>query len=519
MAVTRDDDAPFDLVVAGGDVVDGTGASRFRADVGVVGSQIVEIGDLRDRPAERTIDVTGNVVAPGFVDALHNADMAVLLSPDVDMALSQGVTTALVGCCGVSMAPVSPEHRADVRCHAFFKTGRHDAPWDWLSVAEYLERVDRASAINVATLAGFDNIWFAVRGFDPSDPTAKELDAMRGLARECMEQGAIGMSHGAGAASLWSTHDHVVHVAGGLSGTGGVYACHQRFNQVEDPFWWIREGAGVGLEAEISTHFLHFKSTSPRTHGREAEMLEIVDELRSNGEITLGSYPYASGGGGVRVSAWAEEGGPEETRKRLADPIQRRRIVEEVMNFWTWDPHFTALTNDANRWMEGRHLDELAAEAGVSAGELVCRIVETDYGAQHVHDHGGADGLETIMQHENHIACSDAIYAGEHPHPRCFGAYPRYLGVHVRERGTLTLEECVRQMTSSPARMMGLADRGELHPGNKADIVVFDPSTVGDRSTRGDATRMRPSASSTSSSTGRSSGITVSSRGQHRVGR
>jgi N-acyl-D-amino-acid deacylase len=117
-------------------------------------------------------------------------------------------------------------------------------------------------------------------------------------------------------------------------------------------------------------------------------------------------------------------------------------------------------------------------------GELVCRIVETDYGAQHVHDHGGADGLETIMQHENHIACSDAIYAGEHPHPRCFGAYPRYLGVHVRERGTLTLEECVRQMTSSPARMMGLADRGELHPGNKADIVVFDPSTVGDRSTR-----------------------------------
>lgn len=484
--------APFDLVLSGGEVVDGTGSPRFIADLGIVGDEVVEIGDLAERAALRSINVAGHIVAPGFVDALHNADMAVLLSPDVDMALSQGVTTALVGCCGMSMAPVSPEHRADVRCHAFFKTGRHEMPWDWFTVAEYLARVDRASAINVATLAGFDNIWFATRGFDAHAPSTKELDTMRGLAAECMDQGAIGMSHGAGAASLWSTHEHVVHVARGLTGTGGVYACHQRFQQFDDPFWWIREGAGVGLEAQIATHFLHFKSTNPRTHGREQDMLDVVDELRASGpEITLGSYPYASGGGGVRVPDWAEEGGPEETRKRLADPILRQRIVDEVQMFWTWNPHFTAITNDANQWMEGRHLDELAEEAGVSPGELICRLVESDYGSQHVHDHGGADGIETIMQHENHIACSDAIYAGEHPHPRCFGAYPRYLGVHVRERGTLTLEECIRQMTSSPARMMGLADRGELRVGQKADIVVFDPNTVGDRSSA--ETPRRPS--------------------------
>ena len=306
---------------------------------------------------------------------------------------------------------------------------------------------------------------------------------MRGLASDCMDQGAIGMSHGAGAASLWSTHEHVVAVARGMGGRG-VYACHQRTLHVEDPFAWIREGAGVGLESDIPTHFLHFKSTSERTHGREVEMLEVVDELGEAGaRITIGSYPYASGGGGVRVPDWAEEGGPSETLARLRDPATRSRLIQEIEDMWTWDPHFTAIRNEENAWMEGRHLSELAREAGTSRGEIICRLVESDYGSQHVHDHGGGPGLETIMRHENHIACSDAIYAGKHPHPRCFGAYPRYLGLHVRERRVLSLEECVRQMTSSPARMMGLSDRGELRAGLKADIVVFDENSVDDRST------------------------------------
>jgi N-acyl-D-amino-acid deacylase len=146
--------------------------------------------------------------------------------------------------------------------------------------------------------------------------------------------------------------------------------------------------------------------------------------------------------------------------------------------------YLTAVRSEQNSWVEGRDLFELAREAGTTPGEIMCRLVRYDYGAQHVHTHpGGESGLGTIMQHENHIACSDAIYAGAKPHPRCYGAYARYLGVYVRERHVLTLEECIRHMTSSPATMMGFSDRGRLREGAKADIVVFDESTVSDRAT------------------------------------
>ncbi len=483
MSSNTQEQEPFDVIVAGGDVIDGTGKARFRADVGVRGDTIAEIGDLSGRQADRVVDATGRIVAPGFVDPLHNSDMAVLLSPEVDMAISQGVTTALVGCCGMSMAPVSPQYAEAARRHAFFKTGHHDMPWDWTSVGGYLDRVDGSSAVNVATLIGFDNLWFAIRGFDPSPPTSGELASMRALAAEGMDDGAIGMSHGAGAASLWSTHEQVVEVAKGIAGGGGVYACHQRTIRNGDPFAWVREGISVGTEAGIGVHFLHFKSTSDATHGREREMLEIVDEQRAAGTpITLGSYPYGSGGGGFRVPAWAEAGGPEETVKLLADPVQRKRVVDELNEMWTWETYITGIHTDENRWMDGRVLQEVATEAGTTIGEIIARIVERDYGAQHVHRHGGDDGIETIMAHEQHLACSDAIYAGGRPHPRCFGAYGRWLGVHVRERKVVSLEECIRQMTSAPAAMVGLPDRGRLSPGLKADVVVFDESTVSDRS-------------------------------------
>jgi N-acyl-D-amino-acid deacylase len=483
-ASTEEQQRRFDILIKGGTVIDGTGGPRFRADVGIVGDAIAAVGDLATAEAAKVVDATGRIVAPGFVDALHNSDMAVLISPSVDMAVSQGVTTALVGCCGMSMAPVAPAYREAVRQHAFFKTGYHETPWDWESVGGYLERVDGASAVNVATLMGFDNLWFAVRGFDASAPSSRELREMRELAVEGMDEGAIGMSHGAGAASLWSTHEHVVEVHKGVAALGGVYACHQRTILNGDPFAWVREGIGVGREAGTAVHFLHFKSTREETHGREREMLEIVDESRTQGVgVTVGSYPYGSGGGGFRVPAWAEEGGPEETVQRLRDPVKRREIVDALDEMWNWETYITAIHTEENRYMDGRVLQEVASEQGTTIGEIIARIVEKDYGAQHVHRHGGDHGLDTIMAYENHIACSDAIYAGGRPHPRCYGAYGRWLGVHVRERGVITLEECIRQMTSSPARMMGLTDRGLLQVDLKADVVVLDESTVSDRST------------------------------------
>src|SRR5262249_31685783 len=241
----------LDLVVAGGTVVDGTRGPRYRADLGIIGDSIVEIGDLAGPTASRIIDAAGPLVGAGFIALHHNGDMGVLQSPSVDMARTQGVTTALVGLCGVSMAPApeSPELKEQVRQHAFFKTGPHDHEWHWTSVGEYLEAVDGASAVNVATCAGFDNIWFAVRGFDMTPPSSKELARMRDLARASMDEGAIGMSHGAGAASSWSTHEETVEVAKGIAERGGWYLCHQRRVDNGEPFGWVREGIAVADES------------------------------------------------------------------------------------------------------------------------------------------------------------------------------------------------------------------------------------------------------------------------------
>jgi N-acyl-D-amino-acid deacylase len=481
----------FDLTIVGGRVVDGSGAPWYHADVGIQEGRITAIGRLGAVASARTIDVRGLTVAPGFIDVLHNADMAVLTTPTVEMAVTQGITTGLGGCCGLSMAPVSAATREEVRHHAFFKTGYHELPWDWLSFADYLQATDGASAINYASLIGFDNLWFAVKGFDATAPSDPELDAMSELAGRSMSEGAVGMSHGAGAASLWSTHEQVTRVARAVAEAGGIYACHQRTITSDDPLAAFKEGIAVAQEAGLPIHFVHFKSTSVQTHGHEREMLDLVDEARRGGtEVTLSSYPYGAGGGGLRVPAWAEEGGPTETLRRLRDLEIRDRIAHEIDTTWPYRFHIAYVHSDKNSWMEGKTLDEIAARLGTTVGHVVCDLLlEENLAVQQVHRHGGDEGLATVMQHPAHMACTDAIYTDGMPHPRCFGAFPRWLGKYVRELGVIRLEECVRQMTSAPAMRLGLGDRGLIKLGMAADVTVFNADTIADRATYDDPSR------------------------------
>lgn len=478
----------YDLVLAGGRVVDGTGAQAYRADVGLRGGIIAGIGRLADAAAVERVDVAGHVITPGFVDMLHNFEMGPFTHPDAEMAVAQGVTTALAGGCGMAAAPVSAATRADVRSHLMFKSGHHRHDLSWEAFGDYLDAIDRRSAINVASLFGFDNLWFAVRGFDASRPSSRELDEMRDLAARSMAEGAIGMSHGAAAASLWSTHEDVVHVARGLAEAGGVYAVHQRSVESEDPFAALREGVAVGREAGVAVHFLHFKSIGPRTHGREQEMLQIVDDAIAEGlEVTIASYPYGSGGGGLRVPAWAEEGGPSRVRERLRDPETRAKIAAEMDEFWggetLGESFIMNVQSERFEHLLGMSMQQAAEAEGVSVGELCCLLLEDEESAvQHMHKHGGQESFDAIIQHPAHICVSDAIYAGV-PHPRCYGSYPRYLQTYVQERKVLTLEEFVRQSTSAPAARMGLTDRGAIKVGLAADLVVLDPPAVVDRAT------------------------------------
>lgn len=480
----------FDVRFAGGVVVDGTGSPRYSADVVISGGRIAGVGHYADATAREVVDISGKVITPGFIDMLHNYEMGPFTHPEAAMAVAQGVTTAVAGGCGLAAAPLDPASKRDVRSHLMFKSGWHEYPTPWDSFSEYLEAIDGRSAVNVASYFGFDNLWFAVRGFDASPPSTAELDRMAELATEALENGAIGMSHGAAAASLWSTHEQVVHVARAVGRAGGIYAPHHRMFESDDPFAAFREAISVGREAEVPVHFLHFKSVSPKTHDRIEELVELVDEALDEGiEVTLGSYPYGSGGGGLRVPAWAEEGGPAAARARLRDPETRKRIAEELDQFWgSLDLGETRVMNiQSPRFAHylGRTLEEIAATEGITVGELCCRLMEDEESAvQHMHRHGG-ENFDAIVRHPAHVCVSDAIYAGV-PHPRCFGAFPRYIETYVRERRVLSLEEFVRQSTSAPAARCGLSDRGAVKAGLAADLVVFDFEAVRDNATYDD---------------------------------
>lgn len=478
----------LDLIVAGARIVDGSGGEPYRADVGISAGRIATIGRLDAATAGERVDATGSVVTPGFVDMLHNYEVGPLTHPEASMAVFQGVTTALAGGCGMAAAPLAPRWAVETRSHLMFKSGWHEHDFSWTSMGEYLDAIDGLSAVNVATLFGFDNLWFAVRGFDSSPPSPEDLDAMAELAARSMAEGTIGMSHGAGAASLWSTHEQVVHVAKALAPYGGIYALHQRDIASDDTFANLKEGIAVGREAGIPVHFLHFKSVKSGTHGREEEMLRIVDEAIAEGiEVTIGSYPYGSGGGGLRVPSWAEDGGPERVRERLRDPETRARIAAELDAFWggltLGESYVMNIQSPAYAHYLGRSMQEIAQTEGITVGELCCRLLEDEQSAvQHMHKHGGQDSFDAIIRHPAHICVSDAIYAGV-PHPRCYGSYPQYIETYVEKRGVLSLQEFVRQSTSAPAARMGLNDRGLIKVGLAADLVIFDPAAVVDRAT------------------------------------
>jgi len=477
--------AHFDLIIENGRVVDGTGNPWYRAQVGITGDRITAIGDLRDAAAERRIDAHDHIVAPGFIDPLHNGEVGVLSSPDPHFAVHQGVTTVIVGNCGVSAAPIAPAQREAFRHHSFFKTGSHNVPWTWSTLAEYFDHVSGATSVNVASMIGFDNLWVSVKGYTPGPAIPQELDQMKTMAAQAMDDGAVGLSHGAGAASLWSTHAEVVEVAQVIGTKGGVYCAHGRGIEGDDLLSPYRESIAVGVEANVPVHFLHFRTGDLRQLGKAREMMSVVDEARVAGQdVTVASYPYTPGGGGLRVPAWAEEGGPEAILARLRDPEIRTKIVADWDRLWNWESRIASTTTAKNRWCEGKTLKEIGAVTGKSVGEVICWLIEEEnLGVEATHYLGDEDDVRLIMTHPAHMACSDAQYSGDFLHPRAYGSYPRYLGHYVRELGILRLEDCVRRMTAFPAQRMGLDDRGLIKVGMAADVVVFDADTIIDRAT------------------------------------
>ncbi|HJZ91350.1 MAG TPA: D-aminoacylase [Gemmataceae bacterium] len=496
------DDAPYDLVIRHAKLVDGTGNPWVYADVAVRGDKIVAVGKVPAGPAKREIDAKGLVVAPGFIDMHSHSDMLLLEDGNAPSKVRQGVTTEVLGE-GTSAGPYPVGPVYDV------KRGRFRALADYFNLVE-----ESGVAVNVASYVGLDNIWQGVMGQSFDRPTPAQFAGMKVLLDESMKDGALGLSSMLmmPPGSL-ATTDDLVELCKVVAKHGGSFSSHIR-NEGEGVLDSVKEAIAVGERAGVPVDVIHIKIADQKLWGRMNEVIALIDAARKRGvNVQANVYPYTRGNNNLAsiIPPWAHEGGTRQMLDRLKDPAQRERIKKEVKGgIPGWYNHYTAVGGDWSRML----VSGKGAYAGLTMDRIIAAkskgkdpapdpldvlfdlLIETEGSVPTVYEHHTEKDMTlALKQPWCSIGSDGSAYAIEgplrrgHPHPRNFGTFPRVLGVYVRDRGLLELEDAVRKMTSLNAAKLGLTDRGLVKPGAFADLTVFDPAKVIDKSTYEDPFR------------------------------
>ncbi|MFL5675361.1 MAG: amidohydrolase family protein [Chloroflexota bacterium] len=495
-----------DLVIAGGTIVDGTGAPRRDGTVVVVDGRIRVLRPEDAAPAHvaQTIDATDRVVAPGFIDLHSHGGLVILEDGRHEPKVRQGVTTELVGVDGNGFAPYT--NRADLEAFVELDAGLDGRPpldYDWTSVASYLARYDGRVSLNIATLVGNSQLRIATIGWDDVPADADALDRMRGVLRDGMAEGAFGLSSGLDyPPGSFATTDELATLTAEAGKAGGFYHSHVRYplgDRYLDPF---REAIEIGRRAEAPAHITHFYHRATYPGGPEP-MLALVDDARADGlDITFDTYPYewASTRLLIQLPQWIQAGGPGPLKERLADGAARDRVRAEFRargasyaSAAGWaDVRLSAFRRPQNLHWESLSVADVMTATGHDAVDVICDLLlAEDLGVAQVTTGPAADTLPRFVAHPVGMVGTDSTFLGEKPSPRTWGSFPRILGQFVRDEALLTLEEAVRKMTGAPAARLGLRDRGVIRDGAVADLVVFDPATVRSTATY-DAPRSYP---------------------------
>jgi N-acyl-D-amino-acid deacylase len=481
----------YDLILKNGWVIDGTGGPPFQADLALIGTMIAEVGRLdgAEARAGRVLDVAGRYIVPGFIDAHVHGDLMLLADPIHLPALRQGVTTYIIGQDGSSFAPAGPATLDYMRRYtAGFNGNPPTVASDWRTIDEYLARFDRTTALNVAYLIPNGNLRIEVMGLDPRPAGDDEIKAMQALVRQGMDAGAVGLSTGLDyIPSRYADAREIAALCRAIAPENGVYVTHMRAygpNAAEG----MAEVVEIARTSGAAAHVSHY-------NGPAELLLPLIEQGRALGlDLTFDTYPYLAGStilGMVALPAWVQAGGIDPTLERLGDPAVRARLNAEWFAAPTPYPLETTtiamVASPEWRWAEGLKVTEAAAGAGLAAGDFVCEILRASGMAVGIVGYRAGDRTEAdvraILRHPAHMACSDGIFCGSYPHPRGWGAFARYLGYHTRQLGDYTWAEAVTHLATHAARRFRLSDRGLLRPGYVADIAVFDPGTVNDRST------------------------------------
>ena len=491
----------FDVVIRGGEVVDGTGAAPRRADVGIRGDRVEAIDDLSSAEGAEVIDATGKVVSPGFVDVHAHTDLTASM-PDKygsikTASLLQGVTTEVCGNCGFTPFPLEPARREEFK--GFLSGLFAEQRGGFATFAEYRKAISEFDmAVNLAPLVGHGSLRAGVMGMDDRPPADDELARMESAADQAFDEGAFGLSSGLiYPPGVYGATEEVIALAKVAGRHGRPYATHMR-DEADRIVAAIEEALRIGREGNTGVEISHHKLAGRNNWGRSEETLGLIEEARDSGvDVTIDVYPYTAGSTylAAAMPPWVNAGGAESLVERLRDPDTRQRIAKEVeagSDEWQslvdkvgWESVVIATTSKHPEF-EGKSVVEVGEAMGVApfdaAGEL---LVADPKVLMIIHMMDEAD-VQRILSAPYAMIGSDGVPTPGKPHPRIAGCFARVLGHYSRELSLFPLGEAVRKMTSLPASRFGLKGRGTVETGKIADLVVFDPRTVIDRATYDD---------------------------------
>src|SRR5215469_10177901 len=462
----------FDLVIRHASIYDGSGAPSVQGDVAINGDKIAAVGAV-EGTARAEVDASGKAVAPGFIDVHSHDDLAVFLAPAMDFKTMQGVTTDVVGNCGMGAAPFSTAAAMFRALH-----GRAEVP-AWDDYPSYFDQIDRSPpSLNVAVLAGHGTLRLAAMGNARREPSASELEKMRAWLADAIDAGAVGLSTGLiYEPGRYAGTEEIIELAREIAKRGGgLYASHMR-NEAAGLLDSVRETIRIGEEAGVPVQISHHKASGSENWGKVRESLKLIDDARRRGvDVTADQYPYTSGS---TIFAAVVENGALDDRAAKRGGIGR--VPAEKVLFASMPRHPEREGKTLRDFCDEWRLPDVAAAERVmeEEGPGVTVVVETMNEAD----------VRTVLKHPTTMIGSDGIWAGTRPHPRLYGTFPRVLGRYSRDLKMLTLEEAVYRMTGMPASKFGLEKRGFIRPGYFADLVVFDSSAIIDAGTYQDPKR------------------------------